>query len=76
MMSVRARHPQNVPILLQPRDGGLGHLCGVFSPSPPNPDLADSERSAVVFSILSKHSRYGAGTSGSSLASRLRHLYP
>lgn len=53
--------------LLQPEEGSRDSHLGSFLTFSPNPDQADSGRSALVFSIFPKHSRYGAGSFFSSL---------
>lgn len=53
--------------LLQPKEGSRDSHLGSFLTFSPNPDLADSGRSALIFSILPKHSRCGAGSFFSSL---------
>lgn len=60
--------------LLQPGEGAWDTYLRSFLTSS-NPDLADSGRSALTFSILSKHNRYGAGTFVSSLPWPW-HLHP
>lgn len=53
--------------LMLPEEGSRDSHLASFLTFSPNPDLADSGRSALVFSILPKHSRYGAGSFFSSL---------